>query len=81
MPIIGKQNALNEFKNNKSIVNFAKRSVFVGAADMAYISNTYTTTDKNGKTLEKGNFLQVWKLRNNKWQIVFDVFLPAPAEK
>jgi len=81
MPIVGKQNALNEFKNNKSIVNFAKRSVFVGAADMAYISNSYTTTDKNGKTLEKGNFLQVWKLRNNRWQIVFDVFLPAPPEQ
>ncbi len=81
MPIVGKEAALAEFKNNKSIVNFAKRSVFVGAADMAYISNSYTTNDKSGKVIEKGNFLQIWKLRNNKWQIVFDVFLPAPPEK
>ena len=81
MPIVGKQAALGELKNNRSIVNFAKRSVFVGAADMAYISNGYTTTDKEGKTLEKGNFLQVWKLRGNKWQIVLDVFVPAPPEQ
>jgi len=81
MPIIGKQNALAEFKNNKSIVNFAKRSIFVGAADMAYTSNSYTITDKSGKQIEKGNFLQVWKLRGNKWQIVFDVFVPVPPEQ
>jgi hypothetical protein len=80
MPLIGKQAALGEIKNNKGATNFAKRSVFVGAADMAYISNTYTVLDKSGKQIEKGSFLQVWKLRNNKWQIVFDVFVPAPAE-
>jgi ketosteroid isomerase-like protein len=78
MPIVGKQNALAVFKNDKSKVNFAKRSIFVGAADMAYISNSYTVTDYGGKLLEMGNFLQVWKLRGNKWQIVFDVFVPAP---
>lgn len=81
MPIIGKKAALEEFKNNKSTVAFAKRSVFVGAADMAYISNSYTTTDKSGKMVEKGNFLQVWKLREGRWQIVFDVFLPTPPEQ
>lgn len=79
MPFVGKQAALGEIKNNRGATNFAKRSVFVGAADMAYISNTYTVLDKDGKELEKGNFLQVWKLRNNKWRIVFDIFLPAPA--
>lgn len=81
MPIIGKQNALNEYKNNKSIFTFAKRSVFVGAADMAYTSNTYKVSDKSGKPLETGNFLQVWKLRAGKWQLVFDAFVPDPAEK
>jgi ketosteroid isomerase-like protein len=80
MPIIGKQAALDEFKNNRSKVNFAKRSVFVGAADMAYITNFYNVTDRNAKIIEKGNFLQVWKLRGGKWQIVFDVFVPAPPE-
>ena len=82
MPLVGKEAALDEIKkSNKGATSFAKRSVFVGAADMAYITNTYTVTDKTGKTTEKGNFLQVWKLRNNKWQIVLDVFLPTPPEQ
>lgn len=80
-PILGKQNALAEFKNNKSQINFAKRSVFIGAADMAYINNTYTVNDKNGKQIEKGNFLQIWKMRGGKWQIVLDAFVPIPEEK
>ena len=81
MPLIGKKAALDALKDYKLNVAFAKRSVFVGAADMAYISNTYTATDKSGKTVEKGNFLQVWKLRDKRWQIVLDVFLPAPPEQ
>lgn len=80
-PILGRQNALAEFKNDKSQVFFAKRSVFVGAADMAYISNSYTISDRSGKQTEKGNFLQIWKLRAGKWQIVLDVFLPIPEPK
>ncbi len=81
MPIVGKKAALEALKDNRSTIAFAKRSVFVGAADMAYINNTYTATDKSGKVVEKGNFLQVWKLRDKRWQIVFDVFLPAPPEQ
>jgi ketosteroid isomerase-like protein len=81
MPIVGKQNALNELKNDRSKIFFTKRSFFVGAADMAYISNSYTVRDRDGKTTGTGNFLQVWKLRGEKWQIVFDVFAPNPPEK
>lgn len=81
MPFIGKQAALAEIKNNKGATNFAKRSVFVGAADMAYVTNTYFVTDKSGKTTEKGNFLQVWKMRGGRWQIVFDAFVPTPPEQ
>ena len=79
MPIIGKKNILDEYKNFKSKVNFTKSSVFIEAADMAYINNSYTIVDKSGKTTETGNFLQVWKLRGGKWQIVFDVFHPNPT--
>lgn len=75
LPIYGKHNALNELKNIKSKINFSKITFFVEASDMAYISNSYNFSDKHGKIIEKGNFLQVWKLRNGKWQIVLDVFL------
>ena len=77
LPIIGKKNILDEYKNFKSKVNFAKRSVFIEAADMAYINNSYTIVDKSGKQIESGNFLQVWKLRGGKWQIVLDVFVKS----
>lgn len=80
MPIIGKQAALDEFKKDKSQFFATKRSMFIGAADMAYISNSYLKSER-GKTPEYGNFLQVWKFRGGKWQIILDVFLPAPPEK
>lgn len=80
MPIVGKNNALSELKNFNSNISFTKRTVFTEAADMAYITNSYTVTDKSGKQTETGNFLQVWKLRNGKWQIVFDVFLPVSSK-
>lgn len=80
MPLIGKKSILSEMKNSKSKVNFAKRSLFTEAADMAYITNSYTVVDKNNQPTETGNFLQVWKLRGGKWQIVFDVFLPNPTK-
>ena len=34
-----------------------------------------------GKQIEKGNFLQIWKLRGGKWQIVLDAFVPVPEQK
>jgi ketosteroid isomerase-like protein len=79
MPILGKDNFLAELKKNKIRVAFAKRSVFFGAADLAYTTNTYSLT-RADKTIEKGNFMQIWKLRDGKWQIVLDVFNPIPEK-
>lgn len=79
-PIIGKKNVLAEMKREKATVVFAKRSFFFGSADIAYIVNAYTRTD-GGKTVEKGNFVQIWKLRNNHWQIILDIFKPVPEKK
>jgi hypothetical protein len=80
LPIVGKDNALSEIKKEKSSVVFAKRSTFFGSADLAYVTNTYTLT-KPDKTTEKGNFVQIWKLRGGKWQIVLDLFNPIPEAK
>lgn len=80
MPFAGKNNALAEIKNNKSKIKFNKRSVFTSAADLAYLTNGYTLLDKNGKEIEKGNFVQVWKFRNGKWQIALDIFNPLPSK-
>jgi ketosteroid isomerase-like protein len=80
MPILGKDAFLAELKKNKIDVAFAKRSAFFGAGDLAYTTNSYTLT-RADKTTEKGNFMQVWKLRGGKWRIVLDVFHPIPEEK
>ncbi|MGI8883487.1 MAG: hypothetical protein ACR2IA_04490 [Pyrinomonadaceae bacterium] len=79
-PITGKSNLLAETKKDKSTVSFAKRSVFFGAADMAYITNSYALTKKDNTT-EKGNFVQVWKLRGGKWLLVMDVFVPTAGNQ
>ncbi len=80
MPILGKAALLAELKKNKTSVAYAKRSVFFGAADLAYITNSYTLT-KADKTTENGHFMQIWKLRAGKWQIVLDILHPTPEEK
>lgn len=80
MPIVGKNNVLSEYKKDKSSIAFAKRNIFFGAADLAYTYSEYTMT-KPDKTVEKGNIIQIWKLRGGKWQIVLDLFNPTPEEK
>jgi ketosteroid isomerase-like protein len=80
IPFIGKKDALAEVKKNQVHLKVAKRTIFTTAQDLAYLSNPYTLLDKDGKELEKGNFLQIWKLRNGKWQLVLDLFNPIPKQ-
>ena len=73
LPILGKKNALSELERDKSAVIFAKRSTTFTADNISYSLNTYTKT-RDGKEVEKGNVLLVWKFFNGRWQIVLDVF-------
>jgi hypothetical protein len=75
--VLAKKDALERFKKDKSQIAFARQTVFMGAADLAYVNSAYTKSDKSGKQTEKGNFLQIWKLRGGRWQIVLDLFLPT----
>lgn len=76
-PFIGKQNLLSASKGQDGSFSFAKESIFFGSSDLAYNLNTYTRTE-NGKVVEKGNMMQIWKLVRGKWQIVLDIFKPVP---
>jgi ketosteroid isomerase-like protein len=80
-PFAGRSAALDYLNQQKLPVQFAKRKSFVEAGDLAYVYSGYILTDKNGVEKEKGNFVQVWKLRNGKWQIAADVFIPIPPTK
>lgn len=77
-PTTGKKNVVAEIKKQTGVVTSAKRSVYFGSANIAYTNNTYTLTT-GGKVVENGNFVQIWKLRAGRWQIVLDIFKPVPA--
>jgi ketosteroid isomerase-like protein len=78
-PMLGKSALLDHIKKRKTSTTLTKRSVFFGAADLAYITNTYSQILPDGKT-ERGNFLQIWKLIDGRWQIVLDIFKPVPEK-
>lgn len=80
-PFVGKKAALDILKKDKSKIKFARRSMFFSAGDLAYISNGYALLDNAGKEIDKGNFLQIWKFRKDKWMIVLDLFRPIPNGK
>lgn len=80
-PFVGKKAALDRVKKTKGDIKFSKRMFFAGAADLSYLYDAYTITDKNKNVLERGNLLQVWKLRNGVWEIVLDLAHILPPEK
>jgi ketosteroid isomerase-like protein len=79
MPMIDKKELLSFLKKEKGTTKLTKRATFLGSADIAYVVNTYTRTSDHGK-VEKGNFMQIWKLIDSRWQIVLDIFKPVPEK-
>jgi ketosteroid isomerase-like protein len=77
-PFMGKNAALGYFKNSKGTVKFANRKSFIEAVDLAYVYAPYTVKDNSGLETERGNFVQVWRLRGGKWQIVADLTVVIP---
>ena len=77
MPVIGRKDLVSVVKKEKARYDLAKRSSFFETADLAYNTNTYRKF-LDGKIVEKGNTLQIWKLIDKKWRLVLDVFKPVP---
>lgn len=77
-PIIGKKALVSMAKGEKATVTMPKRSTFFGSADLAYSTSTYSKA-VDGKTVERGNLMQIWKLVNGHWRIVLDIFKPVSA--
>ena len=77
MPAIGKKDALKLASSERGLVKLAKKSVFLGSANLSYTTSTYTRTDGD-KVIEKGNYMQVWKFKYGKWVIVLDIFKAVP---
>jgi ketosteroid isomerase-like protein len=80
LPILGKKKLIGYTKSRKTKMTMSRRSTSFGSADIAYISSTYTETKEDG-SVEKGNFVQIWKLIDGRWRIVLDIFKPIPAKQ
>lgn len=78
-PGLGRKALVAEADKIKAPFAFAKRSIFFESGDLAYVTDTYQTTDDKGSP-QNGNSVQVWKYRNGRWQIVFDIIRPLPAK-
>lgn len=77
-PIIGKKNVVRETKNYRSL-EFPKKTSLFQSNDLAYVWNPCVFSN-NDEGSERGNCLQIWKLRNEKWSIVIGVFARLPNE-
>ena len=80
LPFVGKA-AVNQIEKAKTAIRFAKRKTFIEAGDLAWVYAPYTINDKTGTLTERGNFVQVWKLRGGKWLIAADILAPIPIDK
>lgn len=84
-PFNGRQNAFfamerldKEFPPS-SFLNFSgNMSKIFG--NMMYVWGVYQLNDKDN-TVRKWNFVQIWKYRAGKWEIVLDIFNPIPGQK
>ncbi len=85
LPFYGKQNAFlalekldKEFPPS-AFLNFSgNMSKIFG--NMMYVWGVYQLNDTD-KSIKKWNFVQIWKHRGGKWQIVLDIFNPIPQAK
>ena len=78
LPMIGRDKLLSFIRKSNTRTTLTKRTVFFGSADLAYVTNSYSQV-KQDKSIEKGNFMQIWKFIDGRWQIVLDLFKPVPA--
>lgn len=81
VPFVGRDAAVDHIEETRSSIRFAKRRSFIEAGDLAYVHSTYSLVDKQGVEESRGNFIQVWRLRNGKWLIVADLFLALAAAR
>jgi hypothetical protein len=75
-PILGKKAVVAQTKKYIS-VGFPQKVALLQSGDLAYAWNACEFANSNEGT-EKGNCLQIWKLRDKQWWIVLGVFARLP---
>ncbi len=81
LPFIGKQNALKQIFDEQTEIKSGRvsDSKCDGTGDFLYCYGVLELTKKDD-SVEKGNFLRIWKLRGGEWKITLEVFTPIPSE-
>jgi uncharacterized protein (TIGR02246 family) len=54
-----------------------------GTEELITEVGSYTMTDKNGKEIEKGKYIDLWKMEDGKWKLHRDIFnsdMPPPSK-
>ena len=83
-PFYGKKQAFVELEKldrefpPDGFLNF-NANISPNYGNMLYARGIYSLTQKD-KSVKKWNFVQIWKFRDGKWQIVLDVFTAIPAK-
>lgn len=85
LPFAGKQTAFvglerldADFPSTAFLDFQANTSKIYG--NLMYVSGLYKLTEKDN-SVRKWNFVQIWKHRAGKWQLVLDIFNPVPPKK
>jgi hypothetical protein len=73
---LGKRDALKAVTYEKGRSLTLQQTGLAGAPDLSYVLSTYAVTDGE-KVVEKGNYMQIWKLEKSGWRIVLDIFKPV----
>ncbi len=68
---IGLESLEKQFPDSSFLRFNANKSTISG--NMMYVWGVYSLTHKD-KTVDRWNFVQIWKYRAGKWQIVLDIF-------
>jgi ketosteroid isomerase-like protein len=84
MPFVGKSASFREWEKSdrnfppESYLNFdATLSQKFG--NMMYAHGIYKLTHKD-KSVNRWNFMQIWKHRSGRWQVVLDILSPIPPD-
>lgn len=75
-PIFGRKNAVKAMKKYLSVA-FPRKVSLLESSDLAYAWNPceYANSEEG---MERGNCLNIWKLRSKKWYITLGVFARVP---
>ena len=55
-----------------------------GTEELITEVGSYTMTDKTGKEIDKGKYIDLWKMEDGKWKLHRDIFnsdMPSPPSK